>query len=30
MYEVKHIPLREYQKQLWRDPAYRFELTDFA
>jgi hypothetical protein len=30
MYEVKHIPLREYQKQLWRNPAYRFELTDFA
>ena len=30
MYEIKHIPLREYQKQLWRNPAYRFELTDFA
>jgi hypothetical protein len=30
MYEVKHIPLREYQKQLWRNPAYRFEMTDFA
>lgn len=30
MYEVKHIPLREYQKQLWINPAYRFELTDFA
>ena len=30
MYEVKHIPLRECQKQLWRNPAYRFELTDFA
>ena len=30
MYEVKHIPSREYQKQLWRNPAYRFELTDFA
>ena len=30
MYEVKHIPLREYQKQLWRNPAYRFKLTDFA
>ena len=30
MYEVKHIPLREYQKQLWRNPAYRFEITDFA
>ena len=30
MYEVKHIPLREYQKQLWRNPAYRFELIDFA
>jgi len=30
MYEVKRIPMREYQKQLWRNPAYRFELTDFA
>lgn len=30
LYEVKHIPLREYQKQLWRNPAYRFEITDFA
>ncbi len=30
MYEVKHIPLREYQKQLWRNPAYQFDLTDFA
>jgi hypothetical protein len=30
MYEVKSIPLREYQKQLWRNPAYRFEITDFA
>lgn len=30
IYEVKHIPLREYQKQLWRNPAYRFDLTDFA
>lgn len=30
MYEVKHMPLREYQKQLWKNPAYRFELTDFA
>lgn len=30
MYEVKHIPLREYQKQLWKNPAYRFSLTDFA
>lgn len=30
MYEVKHTPLREYQKQLWKNPAYRFELTDFA
>lgn len=30
MYEVKHIPLREYQKQLWRNPAYRFSITDFA
>ena len=25
MYEVKHRLLREYQKQLWRDPAYRFD-----
>lgn len=23
LYEVKHTPLREYQKQLWRNPAYR-------
>lgn len=30
MYEVKHLPLREYQKRLWINPAYRFELTDFA
>ena len=30
LYEVKRIPLREYQKQLWRNPAYRFQLTDFA
>jgi len=30
VYEVKHMPLRAYQKQLWRNPAYRFELTDFA
>jgi DDE family transposase len=30
MYEVKHIPLREYQKQLWRNPAYTFALSDFA
>ena len=30
MYEVKHMPLKEYQKQLWRNPAYKFELTDFA
>jgi hypothetical protein len=30
MYEVKHRPLREYQKQLWRNPAYRFTMTDFA
>jgi hypothetical protein len=30
MYEVKHIPMREYQKQLWRNPAYKFALTDFA
>lgn len=27
MYEVKHRPLREYQKQLWRNPAYRFDVT---
>ena len=33
MYEVKHIPLREYQKQLWRSPAYKFDaslLGEFA
>lgn len=30
MYEVKHIPLREYQKQLWRNPGYTFGMGDFA
>ena len=25
LYEVKRIPLREYQKQLWRNPAYRLD-----
>lgn len=32
MYEVKAIPLREYQKQLWKNPAYRLDegLGDFA
>lgn len=33
MYDVKHLPLREYQKQLWRNPAYQFDaslLGDFA
>ena len=25
MYEVKAAPLREYQKQLWKNPAYKFE-----
>lgn len=33
LYEVKHLPLREYQKQLWRNPAYTFDaslLGDFA
>lgn len=32
LYEVKHIPLREYQKQLWRNPAYRLDerLGSFA
>jgi hypothetical protein len=30
MYKVKHLPLRQYQKQLWRNPAYRFGLGDFA
>jgi hypothetical protein len=33
LYEVKHIPLREYQKQLWKNPAYRLDakmLGDFA
>jgi hypothetical protein len=24
------VPLREYQKQLWRNPAYRFCIGDFA
>lgn len=33
MYEVKRLPLQEYQKQLWRNPAYTFDpalLGDFA
>jgi len=33
LYEVKHRPLREYQKELWRNPAYRLDdslLGDFA
>jgi hypothetical protein len=33
LYEVKHRPLREYQKELWRNPAYAFDasmLGDFA
>lgn len=33
LYEVKHIPLREYQKQLWKNPAYRLDrelLGSFA
>lgn len=33
LYEVKHRPLLEYQKQLWVDPAYKFDaglLGDFA
>jgi len=25
LYEVKHRPLREYQKELWRNPAYRVD-----
>lgn len=30
MYEVKNIPLREYQKQLWKDPAYRLDVGMFG
>lgn len=30
LYEVKARPLREYQKELWRNPAYTFGITDFA
>lgn len=33
LYEVKYRPLREYQKELWRNPAYRLDpkmLGDFA
>jgi hypothetical protein len=30
LYEVKHIPLREYQKQLWRNPAYRLDMGVIA
>ena len=25
LYEVKHMPLRQYQQQLWRNPAYRLD-----
>lgn len=30
MYEVKARPLRAYQKELWKNPAYRFEMGEFA
>ncbi|HUC90113.1 MAG TPA: hypothetical protein VMR45_04900 [Patescibacteria group bacterium] len=33
LYEVKHKPLREYQKELLRNPAYKFDVSllgDFA
>jgi Transposase DDE domain len=33
IYKVKKAPLLEYQKQLWRNPAYKFDTTllgDFA
>jgi hypothetical protein len=30
MYEVKARPLRNYQKELWENPAYTFCVTDFA
>lgn len=30
MYEVKALPLRAYQKELWRNPAYTFCVADFA
>jgi Transposase DDE domain len=30
LYEVKHLPLQAYQKQLWRNPAYRLDMGDFA
>lgn len=30
LYEVKKIPLREYQKQLWRNPAYRLDMGVIA
>ncbi len=33
IYEVKARPLRQYQKELWRNPAYKFDpqfLGDFA
>jgi hypothetical protein len=33
LYDVKHRPLREYQKQLWKNPAYRLDakmLGNFA
>lgn len=30
LYEVKARPLREYQKELWRNPAYKFGVAEFA
>lgn len=30
MYEVKAKPLLEYQKELWKNPAYEFGVVNFA
>jgi hypothetical protein len=30
LYEVKARPLREYQRELWKNPAYVFCVADFA
>ena len=30
LYEVKRIPLREYQKELLKNPAYDFNVAEFA
>ncbi len=30
LYGVKHLPLQAYQKQLWRNQAYRLDLGQFA